>query len=131
MKYLPLAIALLSTTAFAQDSTTDVSVPVDVEVSQKLKADAVTEANADLLLQANNGSVLQATGEVLVKIEGEADFEAFNKKHNLTITQAYGSFYILKSKESGDLKHVINELKLMPGVVSATLATANMSIEAQ
>jgi hypothetical protein len=131
MKYLPLAIALLSTTVFAKDTTTDINLPVDVEVNKTLKADAVVEKNTSLLSQADNGSVLKTTGEVLVKIEGSADFKAFNKKHNLTITQAYGSFYILKSKESGDLKQVIDELKLMPGVLSATLATANMSIEAQ
>ena len=132
MKYLPLAIALFSTTIVAQETPNNAnsSVPSVVETNKTLQADAVTEADASLLLNANNGAVFQATGEILVKLEGNVDFDAFNKKHNLAITQAYGSFYILKSKEGGDLKKVIDELQLMPQVVSATLATANMSIEA-
>jgi hypothetical protein len=132
MKYLPLAMALLSTTVFAQENTGNINniAPADIEINRTLSGDEVKEANADFLLNANHGALLQVTGEILVKLEGDVDFDSFNQKHHLTITQAYGAFYILKSNNGTDLSQVIAELQLMPNVVSATLATANMSIEA-
>ncbi|NQZ80123.1 MAG: hypothetical protein HRT52_03810 [Colwellia sp.] len=132
MKYLPLAIALLSTTAFAQQNTNNVNstAPADIEINKTLSGDDVKEANADFLLNADHGALIKTTGEILVKLEGNVDFDSFNEKHHLTITQAYGAFYILKSENGTDLNQVIEELQLMPQVLSATLATANMSIEA-
>lgn len=69
------------------------------------------------------------TGEIIVKLSSDVDFNHFNNTHDLSIKQAYESFYILKSNSGNDLLSIVKQLKAMPEVLSATIDLVDRSVD--
>lgn len=70
----------------------------------------------------------RVTGEVIVKLTGDVDFTEFNQRHNLTITQAYKNYYVLKGAAEKNLLSVVDELVALPNVASATIDIVDKNV---
>lgn len=71
------------------------------------------------------------TGEIIVKLNKEVDFSQFNQDNDLIITQAYQSFYVLKSVSNKDMLPLVDALKQLDGVTSVTLELAQKGVIAK
>ncbi|SFC78991.1 hypothetical protein [Pseudoalteromonas denitrificans] len=157
MKLLILASSLLSMSVFAEDvSSVDLSkltiTPVEsLKLSQKNVTINGTIYQQNIRTISKNGiksftvdtpilvvgeivnsvdgfSSYDVTGEIIVKLSGDADLEKFTQDNNLSIKQAYKSFYILKASDKNNLLPIVAQLKSLPNVVSATIDLADKSI---
>ncbi|CAM4138322.1 hypothetical protein [Pseudoalteromonas byunsanensis] len=90
--------------------------------------DAHFVKKGQVIIGDNGLNAYQATGEVLIQLAAFANADEVAKAHNLTLKQAYKSFYVVTSKQE-NLAQVLAALQQEGTVVSASLGLKDLGVK--